>query len=147
VKQYLFFILCLSFPIKSYRSFKSSENTQQIAVLAPGTLFSLRFLIFLKIISRKNLSLTIGSTETKSSAKAPAPFRRLYFERCLQKTLTRSTFKFFFMIKLKSYIFENFFTNSRHFMFHLKKNILKTRLIQPCDTTLWYAPRNICLSQ
>jgi hypothetical protein len=51
-------------------------------------------------IKNKLNSLTLGSTE--SSAEAPEPFRRLYFERCLQKTLMRSTFNLSFMMKLLS---------------------------------------------
>ena len=44
-------------------------------------------------------------TAPEIEAEAPEPFIRLYFERCLQKTVMRSTFNFSFMIKLKSLIF------------------------------------------
>ena len=47
--------------------------------------------------------LTLGSME-KSSAEATEHFKGRYFKCCLQKTYMRSTFKRFFIIKIKRWL-------------------------------------------
>jgi hypothetical protein len=61
-----------------------------------------------KVPKSDTYSLNYPKQRKKSSAELREPFRRLYFERYLQKFHLRSTFNFFFMIKLKSQI-SNFF--------------------------------------
>ena len=64
---------------------------------------------------------------TKSSAEEPEPFRRLYFERCLQKThdINRQSLLY---DQDKDLNFRTKISNSRNFMFNSRKKCLKNKV-------------------